>query len=119
VAALFALVGCRLPWRRAVPTAAKVSPRDQFNEGYRLVLKGQYAAAVPRLEPLALAGRPGAEYRHDAAFWLGYAYQEMGLALEAGAWYRRAIEDAPNGRYADLARERLAWLRSPPSHARP
>ena len=75
-----------------------------------MVLKGQYEEATDRLAALAKDTSAGNGRRPDAMFWLGYAYGERGLDLEATAWYRRLIREYPKSRYVPQARHRLEGL---------
>jgi len=104
---LLAGPSCALLARGRGGEKAEVSARARFNAAYSLILAGQYAAAAERLDALKDDPDPNHRYRDDATFWLGYCYQELGRAQEAGEMYREVIAKFPESPYAGAAREKL------------
>jgi len=110
---LISLAACGPLTGREKTGSKTVSHRERFNKAYRLVLRGRYDTARKRFRPIAESADPRNEYRDDAAFWLGYCFQELGDRYDAVRWYERLVADHPESPYLPAARKRLERLNAP------
>ena len=89
-----------------------VSYRQQFNQGYQLVMNHRYDNAIELLDRLVADTAPENEFRDDGLFWIAYSYQQLGRNNEAIDTYERLIGEHPASTYARLAREQLELIRA-------
>jgi len=114
-AALIAGCSAKRPAVEDRVQAIRMLDRSDLDRAVVLAADGAYAEAAAMLEPLARALEgTGEPHWAEAAFWLAYCREKQDLTGEAVELYELVQMRQPGSEFSDLARMRLAAIRSVP-----
>ena len=88
-----------------------VTLREQFNEAYFCVLRGEFAHAAERFHIIYEGMKPTDDFAHRVVYFLGYSYEQLGENQAAIAKYEELIIHYPDSEHARDAQTRLAALK--------
>src|SRR5207237_1560792 len=89
----------------------KLSPKIEYNAGYYQKMKDRHEEAIKTFEAL-LETWPDNDYKGDAIFHLGEAYENTRNKPKAAELYEKYLEENPKGSQSDLARRKLELFKS-------
>lgn len=88
----------------------QVTAEQELAEAKAMMRSGEFSRVVPRLTSI-VSRYPNTEAGEEAWYFLGLTYYKIDGLYNADRNFRRYLDRAPEGQYADLAQEYIAGIK--------
>ena len=105
------VAGCATPGTPDSPSPTRASTNAELRSVHQLVNEGRYYEAIPMLHQIIVRA-PESPAAIEGRYLLGVTYAQVASHRDAIEVLTEYLEQAPDGRYADEARELRARVQN-------